>query len=254
MSDAWYEILQDKMEKSKKNIKDLQYIFYVTAQQIMNQYTLKIDSIEFELTEIEFYYFDCENHSDIYVHQNELQKTTRNFLYAHENSWGNYGGIDLTFGNGSYYGGILIRGIKLDDNFIAGPATLRNKIVEIINQNINSYTKFQNYLNSKKNLIGLQKKSHIQEEHPILISTRINLGKKESPNYRNALYRFVREDMLIAKQNKEFATKDNLKETSMLKAISKMVIGYECNEPSTTKKIENNEILSKNIENLAKQL
>jgi len=248
MNDDWVLKLQEKIKNSTHSIIEMQHIFYNTAKEIMNDCMLKIDKIEFELTEIEFYYFDCNNHCDIYVHQNELQKETSGFLYAHKSSWGNYGGLDLTFGNGEYYGGILIRGIKIKNNFIAGPAVLRNSIVETIDKNIASYTEFQKYLSVNKENIFLKPKEN-KTDFRILHSTRCNLGKKENKEFRSALYRFVREDFLKAKQEKSFKSSDNLKETSMLKAISKLTLNYDCNEPSTIKKIYENEILLQYINN-----
>jgi hypothetical protein len=221
----------------------------LTAQEIMNQYILHIDGIVCELTEIEFYYFDCKNHSDIYVHQNELQKNTSDFLYAHQNSWGNYGGIDLTFGSGTYYGGILIRAIKINNNFVAGPATLRNMIVNTLDKNICSYAEFQKYLDDQRGCICLAKNT-TSENFPIFVSRRINLGKKESPEFRNALYRFVRKDMLMTSKCNNFETRSNLKEISKLKAISKLALTYACNEPSTERNILENKILLKHIEDL----
>lgn len=234
--------LQTEIEKSNHTVKNMQQIFYNSAHEIMNDYKLMLNNIEFELTEIEFYYFDCNKHCDIYVHQNELQKETNGFLYAHENSWGNYGGIDFTFGNGHYFGGILIRGIKINNTFFAGPAKVRNLIVEKIDDNINSYIEFQDYLIKNKNNIFLQEKEKTEGSR-ILHSRRFNLGKQENKEFRNALYRFAREDYLKAKQEKSFTTSSNIKEISMLKAISSLTINYECNEPSTIKKIKANSML-----------
>jgi len=120
--------LQEEIEKSNGDIKKLQCLFYKISKDIMKNYVLQIDDLKIELKELEFYLFDCEKHPDIYVHQNDIQKNTSNFLYVHD-SWGNRGGLDLTFGNGKYYGGILIRGIKIDGKYISGPVKLRNYIV-----------------------------------------------------------------------------------------------------------------------------
>ncbi|MDD3591863.1 MAG: hypothetical protein PHO65_04445 [Sulfurovum sp.] len=239
-------ILNNKIDKSDGSIEEMQYIFYHTANDLMNCYILKIDHLEFELTEIEFYYFNCEKHSDIYVHLHDLQKNTNTFIYAHE-SWGKYGGVDLTFGNKKYYGGILIRGIRLNEKYIAGPANVRNTIVEEISQEISSYPELQDYFNKNKAKIMLIPKDTTQ--YNILHAPRHNLGKKDHKKFKNALYRFVRVDYLVSEKRLfSGGSKSNLKDISMLKSITKMTLKYECNEPSTIKKIEDNYDLKNKIE------
>lgn len=238
--------LNNLIKNSDNSIEKMQHIFYSIAEKLMNNYIMKIGNFEFELTEIEFYYFNGEGHSDVYVHSHDLQKSTNTFLYVHE-SWDNYGGIDLTFGNNEYYGGILIRGIKLKDGkYVAGPAKVRNVLAEIISQDIFSYSELQQYFLDNKEIITLQIKDMIQ--HKILHAPRHNLGKKEDKKFRHALYRFTRDDYIKANKALFFEhSKGNLKDISMLKAISKMTLGYECNEPSTIIKIENNDNLMKGI-------
>lgn len=240
--------LNKLINNSDNSIKKMQHIFYSIAEKLMNSYIMKIGDIEFELTEIEFYYFNDEEHSDVYVHSHDLQKSTNTFLYVHQ-AWDNYGGIDLTFGNNEYYGGILIRGIKLKDKkYVAGPAKVRNVLVDIISRDISSYSELQQYFDDNKELITLQAKEMIQ--HEILHAPRHNLGKKEDKEFRHALYRFTRDDYVKAEKDRFFEnSKSNLKDISMLKAISKMTLGYECNEPSTIITIENNDNLMKGIKN-----
>lgn len=234
------------IENSNNSVENMQHIFHVIAEKLMNGYILKISDLEFELTEIEFYYFDDEKHSDVYVHSHDFQKNTNSFLYVHE-AWDNYGGIDLTFGNNEYYGGILIRGIKLkDDNYVAGPSKVRSALVEQINRDISSYPELQQYFVDKKEMITLKEKDIL--EHKILHAPRHNLGKKEHKEFRNALYRFARGDYIVANKDLFYdKSKGNLKDISRLKAISKMTLGYECNEPSTVAEIEKNDYLMKGI-------
>jgi len=211
--------LQEEIEKSNYSVEELQYIFYKTSNNIINNYVLQIDNLEIELKELEFYFFDCEKHPDIYVHQNELQKETSSLLYVHD-SWGNYGGLDLTFGNKKYYGGILIRGIKLDTVYIAGPATLRNYIMEKLGKKFNTYSDMQKYFNKIKNKICLIKKNSPSLNTKVMHSTRYNLGKKEKKIYKNAFYRFLDIDYLNAGSKDFCSTKKNINEITKIKTIS----------------------------------
>ena len=58
----------------------------------------------YRIGEIEFYYYDEENHPDIFCHIAEPQKT-KGCWYIHQS------GMDITFGDGKNFGGILIRAI-----------------------------------------------------------------------------------------------------------------------------------------------
>jgi hypothetical protein len=92
-------------ELCKENIKiEYQDVFSKYANKLMNEYCLKVDDKKYNLIEIEFYFYDKENHPDPYIYCNEKQKECGEF-YFHGS------GMDITFGNGICYGGILIRSI-----------------------------------------------------------------------------------------------------------------------------------------------
>jgi 3-methyladenine DNA glycosylase Mpg len=243
MNKNWFKNLQNKI--SNKEIGELQYIFYTIAKDLMNNYILKIDNLKLELTEIEFYYFECNYHKDLYVHLDELQKES-GLLYVHKKGKG-YGGIDLTFGNNNYFGGILIRGIKdvKNNNFISGPAKIREYIATNLKIN-NEYKDIQKNFKTNKQKIILEKKDNVKEKYDILHSIRIGLNSEINEEFYNALYRFVRLDNLEAK---DFLTYKNLKDRSKLKAISNItgICTKFPNEKSTIKNIEKNEILKNNI-------
>jgi len=237
------EKLQKLINSSDNSIQSLQSIFYDMAKELMNNYEFSIKNIFFELTEIEFYYFNESKHCDVFTHIHHLQKETNGILYVHE-SWGNYGGIDITFGNGDFYGGILIRGIKINSNFIAGPSKVRTELINTLKENINTYHELQNFFNEYP--LQILKKEPI--EYNIYHSTRYNLGKKQDDKFRYALYRFVREDYLYEPKGNTFISRNNVKERSLLKAISSLTLDIKCNEKTTLNKIENNVILKKGIE------
>ena len=77
------------------------------------------------LTEVEFYYFS-ESHPDPFTHRDPLQRA-RGRWYFHRTGGtykgGSFKGIDLTFGDGEAYGGVLIRGLERPDGtLVDGPS------------------------------------------------------------------------------------------------------------------------------------
>ncbi len=199
------ERLHHDIKNRNSSTEEFAKVFYEIAKILMNEYILEIEDMKIEFTEIEFYYFDEKRHTDPYVHKHPLQKNI-NTLYVHP-KWGNYGGIDLTFGDDNCYGGILIRGIKLNNKYICGPAKVRDEI----NKKFNAKTYFalQKNLDNEVALVQISKK-----DETILRSTRIGLSGKNEDFYY-ALYRFVREDYFEAKNKKEIF-KGNLKEITNL--------------------------------------
>jgi len=212
--------LQEGIEKSNGDIKKLQSLFYKTSKDVMKNYFLQINDLKIELKELEFYFFDCEKHPDIYVHQNGIQKNTSNFLYVHD-SWGNYGGIDLTFGNGKYYGGILIRGIKLNNKYISGISVVKQYIVDELGIEVESYSALQEYFERIKDKVSLIKKK-TPANTEILHSTRFRLGKKEDLKYREALYRFIDLEYMNASPQLFNDSKKYVEEITKVKAISSL--------------------------------
>ena len=110
-------------ELCKENIKiEYQDVFSKYANKLMNEYCLKVDDKKYNLIEIEFYFYDKENHPDPYIYCNEKQKECGEF-YFHGS------GMDITFGNGICYGGILIRSIMNEEGeYINGSLILLKKL------------------------------------------------------------------------------------------------------------------------------
>ena len=237
--------LQEKIQQSNCSVEEIQCLFYKTSKNIMNNYILQIDNLEIELKELEFYFFDCEKHSDTYVHLDLLQKESSEYLYVHKKAQGR-GGIDLTFGNKKFFGGILIRGIQDSDIFISGPAKVREHISNNIEIKKHDHETLQDFFENlkKTNKINLQKRDKIQKQD-ILHSIRIGLNPEIDKKYYNALYRFVQLDYLEAKKDEHFSTYNNLKDRAKLKAISYLtgVCKQYSNEQSTIKKVKENRLL-----------
>ena len=110
------------------------------ANQLLNNYILKINETEWRIAEIEFYYYSSE-HPDNYTHKDADQQRSNEWYFHRQNGGsfkgGTYKGLDISIGNGVNYGGILIRSIRLesprnqDTELIEGPCNVVNKILSL---------------------------------------------------------------------------------------------------------------------------
>ena len=151
--------------------------FKKIADLLLNQYNLIIGNIEFEITEIEFYYNDNDKHYDKNIHRFNEQKKS-NSWYIHKKG---RGGIDITFGNSKHYGGILIRGIKEinSDKYINGPLNVLKEIQKILNK---SRSELRNELKDKDietSLVKLKQKSNYSKKF-IYQGPRVGLVEADS--------------------------------------------------------------------------
>jgi hypothetical protein len=97
-------ILQVNFESRESILNDFDKI----ANKFLNNVCIKINQSYYRITDFEFYPYS-DNFPDPQTHKNKLQLENSKF-YLHSS------GIDITFGDGVNYGGILLRGIvKLFD-------------------------------------------------------------------------------------------------------------------------------------------
>jgi hypothetical protein len=145
------------------------------AFELMNHWLLKIESKSYRISEIEFY-LKSDFHNDSYTHGHKLQKQKEKW-YFHGS------GVDITFGNDRFYGGILIRAIYdfKNDNYIYGPL---NCVTEVFSNINNIYEKGISF--------GLvpSKNSKIEIENPIA-APRVGLNTQIDKAKHDALYRFL---------------------------------------------------------------
>jgi hypothetical protein len=84
------------------------------AAQMMNGSNLVVNSEPHRLVEVEFYYHG-DGHLDPFAHRDPLQLESGRW-YFHRTGGvyrsGSFKGLDLTFGDGTNHGGVLIRGIE----------------------------------------------------------------------------------------------------------------------------------------------
>lgn len=98
------KLLQVNFESKETILNDFDRI----ADKFCKDVNIKINKNYYRLTDFEFYAFS-DKFPDPQTHKNKLQQENGQF-YLHSS------GIDITFGDGTNYGGILIRGIiKLYD-------------------------------------------------------------------------------------------------------------------------------------------
>lgn len=160
---------------AKKDNQDHLEWFTSIADELMNKWSLRVDKIEYRLTEIEFYFFDADYHPDPYVHKNDRQLSNGQW-YFHGS------GLDITFGDKSRkaYGGILIRGIQNVDTeeYINGSLKLLSEIFKQFGM-----------VSSHSNDFGLAKAKHAVAE-PVACP-RVGLNPIKDETYSDKPYRFI---------------------------------------------------------------
>ncbi len=157
------------------NENDINGSFYEIADNLMNKWAIQIESKQYRIAEIEFYY-NSEFHVDPYAHGHTLQNETGRW-YFHGS------GLDLTIGGNGSYGGILIRAIyDLEGkNYIYGPlkcvTELFRNLPNVLLNNISFGLTKANFPDSMK-------------EEPIA-APRVGLNPAKDKEKCEALYRFL---------------------------------------------------------------
>lgn len=105
-------INEDKIEESFDRI----------ANDLLKNYALFVNNVEYRFTEIEFYYFNEIKHPDKYTHEHNRDEGEWRFHNQ---------GIDLTFQSSDKIdGGILIRGILKENKYVNGPRKVLGEIFQ----------------------------------------------------------------------------------------------------------------------------
>ena len=174
--DTDFRIVEVMNASSYSDSESLEKHFFWIAGLLMNRIVLVADKNQYRLTEIEFYYYSTGYHEDPYIHRNKLQLLTGQW-YFHGS------GLDITFGDGSNYGGNLIRGIKLINRdkpiLIDGPL---NVVQEI-------FSAFGN-VSYKEHVLTLIETDDLPAEE-IVRSTRVGLKAKEPAGFKDKYYRYL---------------------------------------------------------------
>ena len=164
------------------------------ADVLLNKYVFVIGSQRFRLCEIEFYRCGPE-HEDKYTHCNKLQKQFGE-LYFHQFGNGSYKSgtykcMDLTFGDGVTYFGVLIRSIQnLATNEVTdGPCRSVNKLLEIVGGYPDIKAFMADHSTDMYDLIKFERDDSIPQLQ-IHYGPRIGLSDKY-PDFRDRMYRFA---------------------------------------------------------------
>jgi hypothetical protein len=154
------------------NNSDIQVSFDRIAKELLLKHVISVNDLDFEITEIEFYFFNVEHHPDNYTHPHNMQA----------GSWRLHKqGIDITFDGTKEKedGGILIRGLKSGDRYVNGPIKSLAWILE-------SMGNVQN-----KNHIILKSKELVNSE---IIKTFRHLPNKiQQKEFHLKKYRYLKE-------------------------------------------------------------
>lgn len=192
--------LNELFEKAKKE-GGVEAGFDKLAEYLMNECVLEVNGDELEIIEIEFYYYDEKEHPDTFTHCDKEQLNSNTF-YVH-NKGGIRAGIDITFGNKNYYGGILIRSLKNINNneFIKGSKNCRELIQKKLN--INSLKDLKEHL-AGKNIEGYIKNKKLTKKNLPLKSVRVGL------KFSNQCHNFDLEKEFIFKPYRYILNDENV--------------------------------------------
>ncbi|MBN2891623.1 MAG: hypothetical protein JXL97_07140 [Bacteroidales bacterium] len=182
------------------HIKDNQAIeeqFINIAAKLLLESQLQVNSVFFNFTEIEFYFYDSRRHQDVFTHRHEMEAGRWRFHNQ---------GFDITLKGENGFGGILIRGVEntlnQQNRFINGP---RRVLFEI--------TKYFNQINIPNNIFTIVDKP--VEEFEIFQTFRhglnnpvLNEACNDIVKYRNSPYRFIIKPTLFDK--KQFAGAESI--------------------------------------------
>lgn len=95
-------------------IEDPDVWFENVARELFYSYSLLVGNTTFQIIEVELYFYSDE-HQDLYTHCSNEQKDSLKWYFHKRGSGvkeGNYAGVDITFGNETRWGGILLRGLR----------------------------------------------------------------------------------------------------------------------------------------------
>ncbi len=151
--------------------------FQRIANDLLNNWVLKVENALYRITEIEFYYKDKgEKHNDTYIHGHELQRQKGKW-YFHGS------GIDITFGDDKAHGGILIRAIYSinDKKYCYGPL---NCILEI-------FSNLSNIYKPKMSFCLIPSTEELFEKEKPIRAQRVGLNPDKNPEMWNKYYRFL---------------------------------------------------------------
>jgi len=170
---------------------DIDSSFDKIATELLTSTSLYVNDKEIQITEIEFYYFHEGIQEDNYTHEHK----------RNEGEWRFHSqGLDITFkGNSKQDGGILIRGIKVGNDYINGPRKIIQKVFE-------HFTKV-----TDNNVLTLR--STAKRKLEIIKTYRHLPNKVQYPEYHDRYYRYL---VCMDNLNIPESMKNRIKENSII--------------------------------------
>ncbi len=187
------------------------------AGNLINHRSIIINGIEAHFTDLEFYFFDPESHPDPFVHRHKLQNESNSwYMHTYSNSdiikKGTRKGIDLCLGRENSFWGILIRGLRIDKEYINGPSRVVDKILSLIKLD------FSNTIDASKKLGNAEdqnsllfiRKNNTPDNFQLLNAVRVGLkidysSEEFSSIHQEAFitckYRFIAQDPGLFQSN-----------------------------------------------------
>ena len=204
----WPDLLRKPTDLTESN--DLTTWFTNIAEHLMAGPQLRVAGHLYRFVELEFYYYG-PGHLDPFTHRESIQ-TECGRWYFHRTRGvyrgGSFKGLDLTFGDGTAFGGVLIRGIETPEgNLIDGPslcvdyllARTGHETVAALDKAIAGRPCWD-----ESSPLSLRPAS-AAEKVPLLRSARVGLSLKrlktspEPPRYILRSYRYLSESKRTAK-------------------------------------------------------
>ncbi|MCI0461737.1 MAG: hypothetical protein L0Z62_32710 [Gemmataceae bacterium] len=205
---SWLSALQRSCDPNDHAAMDAW--FTRIADRLLNGCRLLIGKEAHRFVEVEFYYFG-EGHPDPFTHREELQLECGRWYFHRtrgEYRGGSFKGVDLTFGDGKAFGGVLIRGIESGNGtLIDGPSLWVDHLLD--RTGAADVATLDKAIGSRKaweagNPLLLEEGSP-SEARTLYRSARVGLSLKRSrkapepPRYVLRTYRFFTQPRRIAK-------------------------------------------------------
>jgi hypothetical protein len=203
----WPKLLRKPTDLDDGAIADAWFVHI--AEELLNGARLVVGGQRHRLTEIEFYWIGPE-HPDPFTHRDPIQLQNGRWYFHRTNGVyrsGSFKGLDLAFGDGTSFGGVLIRGLETpNDELVDGPSLLVDHLLDgtgaasvpALDKAIGTRVAWEN-----DNPLRLEQID--DEERPLFRSARVGLTLKKSRSspepQRFVLrpYRFFSEPLRIAK-------------------------------------------------------
>jgi hypothetical protein len=207
MSD-WLTLLQKPTDSQEDAI--WEGWFVRIAERILNGSSLVVSDERYRIVEIEFYYNALE-HPDPFTHRETLQLQCGRWYFHRTRGVyrsGSFKGLDLSFGDGQAFGGVLIRGVETPSGeLIDGPslwvdhvlARTKRRDVAALDQAIGGRLAWDPTCILHFELVDPPRQSRIFQSPRVGLSLKRGKTSSEPPRFVMRPYRFLTEPRRISK-------------------------------------------------------